>query len=101
MTMRLNLGDAVCLTIDHRHVGSVVHLGGVRITVLWLKTGWIGEYRADELTLIRTARTVNVPRAPKPRPKTIAESPRAKLERTLHTMIDLRPTKPKPKRRKK
>jgi hypothetical protein len=62
--------------------GAMHVVESIRVRVKW-ENGWLSDSRHDELELVK-ARKESVPNHTIPRrPKTIVESPRAKLERIL------------------
>jgi hypothetical protein len=80
--LRFNCGDIVARTGDERHEGEVVASFEWTVRVLWHTQPRCKEdVSIDELVLIERRRQAPVGPKQSTRPRTLAESPRAKLER--------------------
>lgn len=81
---KFNCGDVVAREDDERHEGVVVAVLGNDARVLWPSFGEKGakeDIDQDELVLIKRRKHNSVGADPSLRPQTMAESPRAQLER--------------------
>jgi hypothetical protein len=112
---RFRLGDLV-RERDGRHTGKVVALRGglsesrndaVEVRVKWQETGWLSDHDHGDLELVEARKESKASATVRPRPKTMALSPRAELEMAARSWVGTDDLKriingdnPKPKKRR-